>query len=152
MHNQPGAWIHPQQDGDTLKNMMAMAMEEAKKCGASQSEVAASIVVGLATSVRLGEVDTVEFTRDKGFGVTVYFNQQKGSASTSETSAQAVQETVRAACDIARYTSFDPCAGLAEPAYLAQQFPDLSLYHPWELTPENAIVLAQEVEIGRAHV
>src|SRR5205814_5239297 len=79
-------------------------------------------------------------------GVTVYFGQRKGSASTADLSAAAVRETVEKACAIARYTAEDPYAGLVEPGALAREIPDLDLDHPWDLTPERAITLARECE------
>jgi PmbA protein len=92
------------------------------------------------------EVDTVEYQRDRGLGVTVYFGKRKGSASTADLTAQAVRETVAKACDIARYTAEDPYAGLVEAEALARDIPDLDLDHPWEVTPERAIELARECE------
>ena len=89
--------------------------------------------------MRLGEVETVEYQRDRGMGVTVYFGKRKGSASTADLSARAVAETVEKACDIARYTAEDECAGLADPDELARDIPDLDLDHPWDLPPEQAV-------------
>ena len=80
-------------------------------------------------SVRLGEVDTIEYQRDRGLGVTVYFGKRKGSASTADLAAAAVRETVEKACAIARYTAEDPYAGLVEPEALARDIPDLDLDH-----------------------
>jgi PmbA protein len=96
--------------------------------------------------VRLGEVETVEHTRDKGVGVTVYFGQRTASASTTDFSEPALRETVRAACTIAKYTAEDDCAGLADPARLAKDIPDLDLYHPWNPGTERAIELARAAE------
>jgi PmbA protein len=96
--------------------------------------------------VRLGEVETVEHTRDKGMGVTVYFGQRTGSASTTDFSEQALRETVRAACTIAKFTAEDDCAGLADPERLAKNIPDLDLYHPWNPGTERAIELARAAE------
>jgi PmbA protein len=100
----------------------------------------------LSVSVRLREVDTVEYQRDRGLGVTVYFSKRKGAASTADLGPAAVRETVAKACAIARYTAEDPYAGLVEPEALARDIPDLDLDHPWELTPEHAIELARECE------
>jgi PmbA protein len=96
--------------------------------------------------VRLGEVDTVEYQRDRGLGVTVYFGRRKGGASTADLAPAAVRETVAKACAIARYTAEDPYAGLVEPEALAREIPDLDLDHPWELSPEAAIELARSCE------
>jgi PmbA protein len=97
-------------------------------------------------TVRLGEVETVEHTRDKGLGVTVYFGQCSGSASTTDLAAAAVRDTVRAACAIAKFTAADDCAGLADPALLAREFPDLGLYRPWNPGMDRAIALARACE------
>lgn len=114
--------------------------------GASQAEVGITSDTGFSVNVRLGEVETVEYNRDKGVGVTVYFGQCKGSASTSDTSLEAVKNTVIAACNIARFTSEDPYSGLADAKLMAHNYPDLDLYHPWAITPEQAIQLAKECE------
>jgi len=97
-------------------------------------------------TVRLREVETLEYHRDQGLGLTVYFGQRKGSASTSDISIAAVEETVRRACGLARYGEEDDCAGLADPARLARNIPDLDLHHPWSLEPHQAIELATECE------
>jgi PmbA protein len=129
-----------------LAEITDLALTEAKKLGASQAEAAINVAQGLAVTVRLGEVETVEHTRDKGLGVTVYFGQRSGSASTTDLSPAAVREAVRAACAIARYTAADDCAGLADPELLARDFPDLGLYHPWHPGIEPAIGLARACE------
>jgi PmbA protein len=133
-------------DGADLLAQVEIALEEARVLGASQAEAAVSVDVGLSVSVRLGEVDTVEYQRDRGMGVTVYFGTRKGSASTADLSAKALRETVGKACSIARFTAEDSCAGLADPADLATEVPDLDLSHPWDLTPERACELALECE------
>lgn len=129
-----------------LKNVVSLALEEARGRGASQCEVDASQNRGLSTTVRLGEVDTVEYQRDRGVAVTVYFGKRKGSASTADLSAKAVRDTVEKASTIARYTAEDPCAGLADPEELARDIPDLELDHPWSLTPDEAVSLARSCE------
>ncbi|MEY3651603.1 MAG: hypothetical protein RLZZ351_968, partial [Pseudomonadota bacterium] len=97
------------------------------------------------------ETETIEYNRDKGVSVTVYFGQQKGHASTSDLSTQALHDTVAAACNIARYTARDEFCGLADPALMAKDIPDLDLHHPWDLTVDQAIQLAQECEsVARA--
>jgi len=122
------------------------ALDEARAQGASQCEAEASLSRGLTATVRLGEVDTVEYQRDRGLGVTVYFGTRKGSASTADLAAAAVRATVVKACAIARDTAEDPCAGLAVPADLARDIPDLDLYHPWGLEPDAAVQLARGCE------
>ncbi len=129
-----------------LKDVVSLALAEAKQRGASQAEVDASMNRGLSTTVRLGEVDTVESQRDRGVGVTVYFGHRKGSASTADLSAKAVRETVEKACTIARYTAEDPCAGPADPEDLAREIPDLDLDHPWPITPDEAVQMARACE------
>jgi len=129
-----------------LTDVVSLALAEARAQGASQCEAEASVSQGLSVSVRLGEVDTLEYQRDRGLGVTVYFGKRKGSASTADLAAAAVRETVGKACAIARYTAEDPYAGLIEPEALAREIPDLDLDHPWDLTPERAIELARSCE------
>ena len=129
-----------------LKDVVSLALAEAKQRGASQADVDASMNRGLSTTVRLGEVDTVESQRDRGVGITVYFGKRKGSASTADLSAKAVRETVEKACTIARFTTEDPCAGLADPEELATDIPDLELDHPWEITPDEAVEMARACE------
>src|SRR3954471_1155733 len=102
-----------------LQTVVSDALAHARKMGATQAEADVSLQKGLTTTVRLGEVETVEYQRDRGMGVTVYFGKRKGSASTADLSARAVTETVEKACDIARYTAEDACAGLADAAELA---------------------------------
>ena len=129
-----------------LKDVVSLALNAAQRSGATQAEADASVSQGLSVSVRLGEVDTVEYQRDRGLGVTVYFGKRKGSASTADLGAAAVRETVDKACAIARYTAEDPYAGLIEPEALARVIPELDLDHPWDLSPERAIELARECE------
>lgn len=129
-----------------LKTVVQQLLDEAKQQGASAAEAAFSVDNGLSVSARLGEVETIEFHCDQGIGVTVYFGQQKGSASTNDVSADSLKETVQAACSIARYASPDEYAGLPLPEQLASEFPDLDLNHPWAIDAEQAISLAIECE------
>ena len=131
---------------DRLKAVVQQVLDEAKNQGASAAEASVSIDNGLSVSARLGEVETVEFHCDQGLGITVYFGQQKGSASSNDVSSDSLKETVRAACSIARYASPDEYAGLPDAADLATQFPDLDLYHPWAVNAEQAIELAIRCE------
>src|ERR1700756_3517626 len=130
----------------SLTDVVSLALEEARGQGASECEADASVSQGLSVSVRLREVDTLEYQRDRGLSLTVYFGKRKGSASTADLSGSAVRETVGKACAIARYTAEDPYAGLVEPEALAREIPDLDLDHPWELSPEAAIELARTCE------
>ncbi len=101
---------------------------------------------GQTVTVRQGEVETIEYNRDKGMGITVYIGQQRGHASTTDFSPQAVRDTVDAALSIARFTAADECAGLADPDRLAREIPDLDLWHPWGLPVERAIEIAKTCE------
>lgn len=121
-------------------------LTEAKNQGATSAEVSVSQGLGFTVSVRMGSVETVEYHRDKGIGITVYFGKRKGSASTSDPEPDAVKSVVSAACNIARLSGEDPYAGLADPELLAKKYPDLDLYHPWRIDPEQAITMAEECE------
>lgn len=134
------------QYNDQLRATLADILLEAQAQGASAAEAAISMETGLSVTVRMGEVETLEHQRDKGLGVTVYFGQRKGSASSSDLSPQAMRETVRAASNIARFTAVDDCAGLAESNLMAQSLPELDLCHPWAPSAEHAITLAQTCE------
>ncbi|WP_374379162.1 metalloprotease PmbA [Pseudomonas fluvialis] len=129
-----------------LAEQVEQIIDEARRQGASACEVAVSLEQGLTTSVRQGEVETVEFNRDQGFGITLYLGQRKGSASTSASGTEAIRETVAAALAIAQHASEDDCAGLADAALMARELPDLDLYHPWSIEPEQAIELALQCE------
>ncbi|MEJ2345722.1 MAG: metalloprotease PmbA [Gammaproteobacteria bacterium] len=129
-----------------LEELAAFVLKEARGRGASAAETGVSFGAGLSVTVRKGEVDTLEFNRDRGLSVTVYFGHSKGSASTSDWSEPAVREAVAAACSIARLTAEDPCAGLADAERMATEVPDLDLFHPWPLTAEDAIGIARACE------
>lgn len=134
-----------------LQQMSESVLQLAKTAGASAAEAEVSLGFGQNVSVRMNETETIEYNRDKGVSVTVYFGQQKGHASTSDLSPQALQDTVAAACNIARYTAQDEFCGLADPDLMAKDIPDLDLHHPWALTVDQAIKLAQECEsVARA--
>ena len=129
-----------------LEDVVGFALAEARRHGASQYEADASLTQGLGATVRLSEVDTVEYQRDRGLAVTVYFGKRKGSASTADLGREAVAATVEKACAIARYTAEDPYAGLVEPEALARAIPELDLDHPWALSAEEAIEMARRCE------
>ncbi|HEX4024510.1 MAG TPA: metalloprotease PmbA [Steroidobacteraceae bacterium] len=129
-----------------LKEVVSGALAEAQAAGASQADADASLQRGLTVTVRLGEVETIEYHRDRGLSVTLYFGQAKGSASTADLSPTAVRETVLKAAAIARHTAADEYAGLADPDELARDIPDLQLHHPWDIEPEQAVILARECE------
>lgn len=129
-----------------LQAQVEQILAEAKKQGATACEVAVSVEQGLSTTVRQREVETVEFNRDQGFGITLYVGQRKGSASTSATGEAAIRETVAAALAIAKHASEDESAGLADAALMARDLPDLDLYHAWDITPEQAVERALTCE------
>jgi len=133
-------------DLPALQEQVEAIIAEARRQGASACEVAVSLEQGLSTSVRQREVETVEFNRDQGFGITLYVGQRKGSASTSASGPEAIRETVAAALAIAKHTSEDECSGLADAALMARDIPDLDLYHDWDIEPENAIEMALACE------
>ncbi|MBV9912691.1 MAG: metalloprotease PmbA [Sinobacteraceae bacterium] len=129
-----------------LQDIVSHVLEQARQRGATQAEADASINQGLSVTARLGEVETIEYQRDRGVSVTVYFGHRKGSASTADLSRSAVQSTVEKACTIARFTAEDPYSGLVDPDALARDIPDLDLDHPWALEAEAAIELARRCE------
>lgn len=124
-------------DQTQLESLVAATLDEAGSQGATACEAAVSFGSALSVTVRLGEVETLEYHRNRGLGVTVYFEQRKGSASTSDWRPEAIRETVYAACAIARHTAADPYAGLADPDRLARQVPDLDLYYPGISAPSR---------------
>ena len=130
----------------TLQQLAEDVLKHARDKGATACEVDVSEGFGQSVGVRCDEVETIEFNRDKGIGITIYAGQRKGYASTSDFSPQALRETVEAALDIARFTAEDDCAGLADAALMAKDGPDLDLYHPWALTVEDAIETARRCE------
>jgi PmbA protein len=129
-----------------LQDIVRQALDAARNSGADQAEADVSLQKGLSVSVRLGEVETIEYQRDRGLGITVYFGGAKGSASSADLRPDAVRDMVAKACAIARHTARDEFAGLADPAELARDIPELALDHPWALTPEAAIELARRCE------
>ena len=129
-----------------LEQMVEDLLTEAKKQGASAAEAGISSDTGLSINVRMGEVETIEHTRDQGLGVTVFMGQRKGTASTTDFSPQAVRDTVRAACNIASHTTEDPYSGLADAELMARDLPDLDLYHPWDIDVDAAIELGAACE------
>jgi PmbA protein len=129
-----------------LESIIERALDEARARGASQAEAAVSQDTGLSVGVRLGEVETLEHQRDRSMGITVYFDQRKGSASTADFSLEAVSATVAKACSIARFTAEDSCAGLADLELMAKAPQSLGLSHPWNVTAERAIEIAKACE------
>ncbi|HVY07678.1 MAG TPA: metalloprotease PmbA [Burkholderiales bacterium] len=121
-------------------------LDYARERGATAAETEASEGFGQSVTVRRSEIETIEYNRDKGVGVSVYVGKQRGHASTSDFSAQALRDTVDAALSIARLTASDEFSGLADADLLAKQVPDLDLYHPWNIDVEQAIELARTCE------
>ena len=131
---------------ERLRDIAAEILEYARQRGATACEADVSEGFGQSVTVRKGEVETIEYNRDKGIGVTVYLGQQRGYASTSDFGREALRSTVDAARSIARFTAPDPCAGLPEEHLLAGRYDDLDLYHPWDLGVGQAIDLARRCE------
>ncbi|MCR4298950.1 MAG: metalloprotease PmbA [Gallionella sp.] len=131
---------------ESLRNIAQDMLAYAKQRGASAASAEVSEGFGQAVTVRQGEVETIEYNRDKGLGITVYIGQQRGNASTSDFSPQAVRDTVDAALSIARYTAKDDCSGLPDANMLARDCSDLDLYYPWDLPVDDAIELAKRCE------
>jgi PmbA protein len=129
-----------------LETIVAMALDEARSLGVDQAEVAASQDTGLSATARLGDVENLEFTNDRGIGITVYRNSRKGSASTSDISPAAIREAVAKANSFASLTAEDPHSGLADADRMAAKTVDLDLDHPWEIDANKAISLAIECE------
>ena len=129
-----------------LEQAAEIALQQATKQGASAAEVGVSHSTGLSVTVRQGDIETLEHNNDKGLGITVYFGQSKASASTSDLRPEAIADAVKAACGIAQHTQADEFAGLAAASLMATDFPDLSLYHPWDVSAEQAIEIAMECE------
>lgn len=135
-----------------VKTRVQTVLELAKSLGADGAEVAMSRQQGLSVSTRMGEVENVEFTNDGALGITVYREGRKGSASTADLSEQALTKAVTAAVNIAKYTSVDDCSGLADKNLLAMSPQDLDLYHPTDMSTEDAIELATACEASALNV
>ncbi len=129
-----------------FEELVDSALAHAKKLGATDSGAEASEGCGLSVSVRKGDLENVERNRDKSLGVTVYMGNRRGNASTSDFSKAAIQQTVQAAYDIARFTAEDPVAGLPDEGDIAHEHPELDLFHPWAIDSEQAARIALECE------
>lgn len=137
---------------DQIKEMSEDVLKVAKRLGASAVEAELSLSIGQSVSVRMGEVEHIEYNRDKGMSVTVYFDKQKGHASTSDLSPQALADTVAAACNIAKYTAKDEFCGLADAGLMASEIQDLDLNHPWNISVDEAIAIAKTCEAAALDV
>ncbi|MCX7897337.1 MAG: metalloprotease PmbA [Rhodocyclaceae bacterium] len=131
---------------ESLRALALDALALAKRGGATACEVDVSESLGQSVTVRKGEVETIEFTHDKGLGVTVYLGKRRGHASSADFSPASLSATIEAALAIARHTMEDDCAGLPDADDLARNWPELDLYHPWEISSEEAIELARRCE------
>ncbi|NDU86203.1 MAG: metalloprotease PmbA [Ferrovum sp.] len=132
---------------EIFQSLVQQTLELAQRAGATAAEVEISEGAGLGVTVRLDEIETIEYNRDKDLGITVYFGQHRGHASTSDFSAVALRSTVEKAVAIARHTAADPFAGLADPQLLAHApWPDLGLFHPWDLSVEQGVDWARRCE------
>ena len=131
---------------DFFEDLVDTALKHATKIGASDAAAEASEGCGLSVSVRKGELENVERNRDKSLGVTVYVGQKRGNASTSDFSKAAIEQTVQAAYDIARFTAIDKTSGLPADRDISLKHPELDLFHPWAINSEQAALLALECE------
>ena len=131
-----------------LAELVADVLARAKRMGATAVAAEVSESAGLSVTVRKGQVETIEQTRDKGLGVTVHVGHRRGNASTSDFSAAALERTVQAAYDIARITGEDPFAGLPDADMIAHDHADLALFDPWHLPVERAAEIAKAMEAG----
>jgi PmbA protein len=138
------ATAHP--DQKALEQVVERALALAKAGGATAAEAAVGASTGLSVTVRLGEVETLEYQRDRSLGVTVYAGQRKGSASTANLTPAAVEETIAKALSIASFTADDEYAGLPDADLMAGRLPDLDLSHPWDLEAPQAVELARRCE------
>jgi PmbA protein len=129
-----------------FEHLVDSAIAHAKHLGATDAAAEASEGCGLSVSVRKGELENVERNRDKSLGITVYVGQRRGNASTSDFSQAAIERTVQAAFDIARFTAEDPFAALPDEGLIAHQHRDLDLFHPWAIDSEGATALALRCE------
>ena len=129
-----------------LEALVHMALDEASKQGADQAEVGVSIDSGLSATARLGDVENLEYTNDRGIGITVFKDSRKGSASTTDISAGAIREAVIKACTFATVTASDPASGLADADLMCTDAKDLDLDYPWSIDASDAIAMAIECE------
>lgn len=145
-HTPAGELPDRDEEAARLEARVTEALDLARRGGADQAEATASLQGGLNVTVRLGEVETIEHTRDRGLSVTVYIGRAKGHASSADLSDRSLRESVAHALDIARYTAEDPCNGLADANRMARDFPDLDLWHPRTLGADEAIERCRAME------
>ncbi|MCM2338394.1 MAG: metallopeptidase TldD-related protein, partial [Lysobacter sp.] len=143
---EPAIHVDSQMRLDALADLSQRLLASARRRGASQAEVSCSEDAGLSVNVRMGEVETVESTRDRGIAVTVYFGKRKGSASTADLREESLEATVEQACAIARHTEDDAASGLAEAELMATDLREFDSWHPWAIDADGAIDLALACE------
>ena len=143
---EPAIHVDSQARLDALADLSQRLLASARRRGASQAEVSCSEDAGLNVNVRMGEVETVESTRDRGIGVTVYFGKRKGSASTADLREDSLEATVEQACAIARHTEDDAASGLADPELMATDLREFDSWHPWAIDADRAVDLALACE------
>lgn len=131
---------------DRLSELARDVLARCRARGATQAEVGLNEDRGLNVGVRMGEVETIEYTRDRGLSLTVYFGQRKASASTADLQGESIETTIAQACAIARHTEADPFAGLADAERMAREFADLDLWHPWAIEADTAVELGLACE------
>jgi PmbA protein len=131
---------------DFYEDLSSEILRRIQKQGASSAEVTISMEAGFSVTSRLCQVETIQHNQNKGVGITVYFDHQAGSSSSTDLSLPAIEKSIQKACNIAKYTSPDPYAGLADKELMAFNYPELDLYHPWDITPEKALEFAIECE------
>ena len=135
-----------------LESLVTLALDEARRLGVDQAEVVASQDMGLTATARLGEVESLEYTNDRGLGITVFKESRKGNSSTSVITPEAIREAVAKACTFANLTAEDKYAGLADAELMCRDVRDLDLDHPWTIDADTAIAMAIESEsVGLQH-
>lgn len=130
---------NPLKSTEELSDLMNAILKKSRQLGATDACVAVNNDRGFSIDVRMNNVETIAFSEERGIGITVYIGQRKGSASSNDTSAESIHKMVAAACDIAAVSAEDPCFGLPDPKLIQHQYQDLDLYHPWNITPQEAI-------------
>jgi PmbA protein len=146
MNNPITKFERPEGQISHLSSLAEQVLAMAKSLGADQAEVSLNEDRGLSANVRMGEIETVERTQDRGVAVTVYFKQRKGTASTADLQSGSLKATVEQACAIAQFTEQDTASGLADPALMAREFRELDLWHPTHLSADDAVALALRSE------
>lgn len=129
-----------------LEGLVRLALDAASDRGVDQAEVAVSHDIGLSATARHGDVENLEYTNDRGIGITVYRDSRKGNASTSDISPDAIKEAVGKACAFSEVTAHDQYAGLADAERMCTDIVDLDLDHPWDIEASDAIDIAIESE------